>query len=58
VEITSARRQPGPGRRGSRQRDHDHQQATSPPATPKMGVRVALYLRISTDEEHQPFSLE
>jgi site-specific DNA recombinase len=26
--------------------------------TPARGVRVALYLRISTDEEHQPFSLE
>ncbi len=26
--------------------------------TPRLGVRVALYLRISTDEEHQPFSLE
>src|SRR5688572_24136166 len=32
---------------------------TSGDATPpRLGVRVALYLRISTDEEHQPFSLE
>jgi site-specific DNA recombinase len=32
--------------------------STTTTATPSLGVRVALYLRISTDEEHQPFSLE
>jgi site-specific DNA recombinase len=37
-----------------------HSKTTKPahPATTGGEVRVAVYLRISTDEEHQPYSLE
>ncbi len=32
--------------------------AISHPAEPKATIRVAIYIRISTDEEHQPYSLD